>query len=84
MRREFIIDGKNFSDIEGFYTEIEMLLTSGLTWRAGHNLDAFNDLLRGGFGVHEYNEPITLIWKNFKKSSSDLSMKRLNSIMKKC
>lgn len=71
MRKEFIIDGSNFDDIEGFYCEIDKLLTKGLTWKTGHNLDAFNDLLRGGFGVHEYNEPIRLIWKNFKKSSSD-------------
>ncbi len=73
MRREFIIDGKNFYDIEGFYCEIDKLLAKDLTWKTGHNLDAFNDLLRGGFGVHEYNEPILLIWKNYKKSLADFS-----------
>ena len=71
MRREFIIDGSNFSDIEGFYCEIDKLLTKDLSWKTGHNLDAFNDLLRGGFGVHEYNEPIILKWINYKKSLSD-------------
>ena len=75
MRRQFIIDGNNFDDLEGFYCEIDKLLTNGLTWKTGHNLNAFNDLLRGGFGVQEYNEPILLVWKNFKKSSADFGHK---------
>ncbi len=72
MRREFIIDGSNFNDLEGFYCEIDRLLTKDLTWKTGHNLDAFNDLLRGGFGVHEYGEPILLRWINFEKSKQCL------------
>lgn len=40
---------------------MDKVLTKGLTWRIGHNFDAFNDLLRGGFGVHEYGEPIVII-----------------------
>ena len=68
---EFIIDGEKFDDIEGFYCEIDTLLTKNLTWRTGHNLDAFNDILRGGFGVHEYGEPIKIIWTNYKKSRKD-------------
>ena len=75
MRREFIIDGNKFCDMEGFYCEIDRLLTKDLTWKTGHNLDAFNDLLRGGFGVHEYNEPILFIWKNYKKSLKDFGYK---------
>ena len=71
MRKDFIIDGENFDDIEGFYREIDNLLTKDLDWETGHNLDAFNDILRGGFGVHEYGEPIKIIWKNFAKSRKD-------------
>jgi len=71
VRQEIIIDGKNFDDMEGFYCEIEKLLTKDLGWKIGRNLDAFNDVLRGGFGVHEYGEPIKIIWKNFKKSKKD-------------
>ena len=88
MRREIIIDGCRFDDIEGFYCEIDRLLTKDLTWKTGHNLDAFNDLLRGGFGVHEYNEPILLIWKNFKKSSRDFgykaTVKHYEEMLAKC
>jgi len=71
MRREFVIDGNNFCDIEGFYCEIDNLFTKDLDWKTGHNLDAFNDILRGGFGVHEYGEPIKIIWRNFSKSQKD-------------
>lgn len=70
--KTFILDGNNFSDMEGFYSEIDKLLTKNLEWKTGHNLNAFNDLLRGGFNVHEYNEPITIQWINYGKSKKDL------------
>ncbi len=70
--KTFILDGNNFSDMEGFYCEIDKLLTKNLQWKTGHNLNAFNDLLRGGFNVHEYNEPITIRWINYEKSKKDL------------
>ena len=43
--KEIIIDGNNFSDLEGFYCEIDKVLTRNLTWETGHNFAAFNDLL---------------------------------------
>ena len=58
--------------MEGFYCEIDKLLTKNLQWKTGHNLNAFNDLLRGGFNVHDYNEPITIRWINYGKSKKDL------------
>ena len=70
--KEIIIDGNNFSDVEGFYTEIDKLLTRNLDWKTGHNLNAFNDLLRGGFGVHEYGEELHITWINASKSKADL------------
>lgn len=75
MRREFVINGGKFNDIGGFYLEVDILFTKGLDWRTGHNLDAFNDILRGGFGVHEYGEPIKIIWMNFAKSRKDFGYK---------
>ena len=68
----FILDGNNFSNMESFYREIDKLLTKNLQWKTGHNLNAFNDLLRGGFNVHEYNEPITIRWINYGKSKKEL------------
>ncbi len=74
--KTIVIDGDNFSTEEGFYNEIDRVLTSELDWKTGHNLNAFNDLLRGGFCVHEYEEPIELIWKNSRKSKEELNDKR--------
>ncbi|GBG58438.1 hypothetical protein SPFL3102_02160 [Sporomusaceae bacterium FL31] len=70
-KKKIIIDGNRYNDIDGFYDEIDKVLTKGLPWKTGHNLDALNDLLRGGFGVHEYGEPIVIIWENAKKSRDD-------------
>ncbi len=71
--KTIIINGNSFSDSEGFYNEIDKVMTSELTWKTGHNLNAFNDLLRGGFCVHEYEEPIQLIWTNSTKSKAELT-----------
>lgn len=71
-KRIFTIDGNDFSDLEGFFCIIDSLLTKNLPYQTGHNLNAFNDLLCGGFGAHEYGEPITLRWRNYKKSKRDL------------
>lgn len=74
MKKEIIIDGHNFSSPDEFYNEIERVLTKGLDWKIGRNLDAFNDILRGGFGVTEYEEAFKLIWKNSQKSKKDLAL----------
>lgn len=46
----FVIDGRNFDSLEGFYDEVGRSLGTA-AW--GRNLDAFNDILRGGFGTPE-------------------------------
>ena len=66
------INGDNFTDLESFYDEIDRVLTKNLDWQTGHNLDAFNDLLRGGFGVYEYEEPIILKWNRSNESRNKL------------
>ena len=70
-KRVLVIDGNNFDTPEQFYCEVDNVFTRNLDWNTGHNLDAFNDLLRGGFGVYEFQEQITLIWKNSAKSKHD-------------
>ena len=50
MREVFTIYGRRFSNMAGFYNEVERVFTSGLDWKIGRNLNAFNDILRGGFG----------------------------------
>lgn len=79
-RYAYVLDGALFSDLEGFYAEIERLMTDGKV-RTGHNLDAFHDVLRGGFGRHSYGEPIELLWKNFGESRETLGTEKLLQLM---
>lgn len=78
--KTFIIDGNNFTDLEGFYIEIDRLLTKNLNFKTGHNYDAFNDIVRGGFGVFD-NEPITIRWMNYGKSKKDLGDKVILTLL---
>jgi RNAse (barnase) inhibitor barstar len=62
------IDGQNFSTLEELYEEFSRKVIPGAQW--GHNLNAFNDVLFGGFGTPPGG--FTLVWKN-----SDFSRERL-------
>jgi RNAse (barnase) inhibitor barstar len=67
-KRVYEIDGAAFSTLEEFYLEISRKIAPSAGW--GHNLEAFNDILRGGFGTPD--EGFVLRWKN-----SGLSKDRL-------
>ena len=66
------INGNKFSNMKGFYREIESKMTFGLNWKIGRNLNAFNDVLHGGFGVNEVDEKYILKWHRSEKSKSEL------------
>jgi RNAse (barnase) inhibitor barstar len=72
MTKEIIIDGNNFATLTEFYDEVENKLTKGLGWKIGRNLNAFNDVLSGGFGIHDNEEQIKIKWINAGKSKADL------------
>jgi RNAse (barnase) inhibitor barstar len=61
------IDGERFSTLEEFYDEIDRVMPVS-SW--GHNLDAFNDILRGGFGTPD--EGFTIRWRNQSTSRERL------------
>jgi RNAse (barnase) inhibitor barstar len=65
------IDGCDFSNLEEFYDVISRVLIPGAWW--GRNLDAFNDILRGGFGTPD--DGFVLHWKN-----SSVSRQRLGTV----
>lgn len=69
MREVFTIDGRRFSNMAGFYREAEWVFTCGLDWKIGRNLNAFNDILRGGLGRHGYGQPIHIKWLAYEKAS---------------
>ena len=80
-KKKFIINGKKFSDMTGFYNEVQLVLTKKFMG-FGKNLDAFDDILYGGFGKFDENEEIVLIWKNFDKSRKELPKTLLENLIK--
>lgn len=87
-RKKITIDGMHFSTLEEFYDEIDRLLTKDLTWKTGRSMDAFHDLLRGGFGVHEYGEGLDFYWLHAEKSRRDFGYEATalywENILKRC
>ncbi len=68
MKKIYEIDGKDFVNLEDFFQIISHTLIPGAFW--GKNLDAFNDILRGGFGTPD--EGFIIRWNN-----SELSREKL-------
>ena len=81
QRQEFTIDGRRFSSMAGFYDEVEWVFTCGLDWKIGRNLNAFNDILRGGFGRHAYGQPIHIQWLAYEKSVRNLGKETMDTIV---
>ena len=68
MKKEITIDGGSIRDISTFYTEINSVFMHEETWEIAQSLDAFDDLLYGGYGAINGNEPVRLIWSNIEVS----------------
>ena len=81
QRQKFTIDGHRFSNMAGFYDEVEQVFICGLDWKIGRNLNAFNDILRGGFGRHEYGQPIHIQWLAYEKSVRNLGKETMDTIV---
>lgn len=71
-RPALVIDGANFSNISGFYAEINRVFMASEDWHLGESLDGFDDLLHGGYGAAKDAPSFRLVWKNMEKSRSDL------------
>jgi RNAse (barnase) inhibitor barstar len=67
-KQKLHIDGYEFSTLEGFYDQVGLRIIPGAEW--GRNLDAFNDILRGGFGTPE--EGFIFCWDNHELSKRNL------------
>jgi RNAse (barnase) inhibitor barstar len=80
----FEIDGKNFSTLEEFAKEFSSKLNLQIEWNG--NLDAFNDILGGGFGTPD--EGFVIVWKNSSLSKEKLSynetIKQLEKKLERC
>ena len=78
------IDGRTFWTLEEFYEVISRVLVPGADW--GRNLDAFNDILRGGFGTPDGG--FVLRWKNAALSRERLgypeTVRQLRLRLRRC
>lgn len=64
----YTIDGKAFSTIEEFARYFSATVLRDYTWRG--NLNAFNDILRGGFGTPDGG--FVLVWQEHVTSRARL------------
>lgn len=65
----YTLRGERITSLEAFYDEAQEVLCGG--WKGfGRNLDALVDVLRGGFGGHEYGAAIRVVWANFHQSAA--------------
>lgn len=71
----YVLDGTRFETLEEFYDEVSRVLIPGAKW--GRNLDAFNDILRGGFGTPAGG--FVLRWTHSNRSRRRLN--RFNTIV---
>lgn len=84
MTKEYILDGSKITSLEAFYDEVSEILIPGAYW--GRNLDAFNDVLRGGFGTPEGG--FVLRWTHSVVSRANLShpetLRQLEKRLERC
>lgn len=72
LMKKIYINGNCIQDIPSFYAEINRVFMADEEWEIGTSLDAFNDLLYGGFGAIKSDEKIQLLWNNIEESKKAL------------
>ena len=66
--KNYVIDGTAFRTLEEFAAHFSTKVLNGYEWRG--NLDALNDILRGGFGTPDNG--FALIWHDSDVSRENL------------
>lgn len=72
MPKSITINGDLIHDIPSFYEEINRIFMAEEDWKIGNSLDAFDDMLYGGFGIIKANESVQLHWLNSENSRKAL------------
>ncbi|MBA4043287.1 MAG: barnase inhibitor [Erythrobacter sp.] len=84
MLKEYVLDGSKVTSLEAFFDEVSVTLIPGAYW--GRNLDAFNDILRGGFGTPD--EGFVLRWTHSDASRACLgyaeTVRQLEKRLERC
>ncbi|CAG5068079.1 hypothetical protein DYBT9623_00807 [Dyadobacter sp. CECT 9623] len=69
---QLVINGSSVEDIASFYDEINRVFMADENWKIGPSLDAFDDLLYGGFGAIRNAERVEVVWQDIEKSRAAL------------
>lgn len=84
MKKTYILNGNEFSSLEEFAQHFSTVVLTEYRWNG--NLDAFNDILRGGFGTPE--EGFIIRWKNSAVSHKALgyleTVRQLEKKLEQC
>lgn len=72
MVKQLEIEGNSIKDIASFYAEINRVFMVGESWMIGHSLDAFDDLLFGGYGALQGAQSVELVWHHMDHSRKAL------------
>lgn len=75
------LDGRDIRSLNDFYIQTEHKLSNKIDFKTGRNLNAFNDLLWGGFGIHEYGEPLHIVWIFAEESRQSLGCQCFKDII---
>lgn len=82
------IDGNKFSTFEQFLNYMSGMLLDSSYNHSLEGLDAFADVLEGGFGIYAESEEVKIKWKDAKKSKKDLGAEEtviyFNKILENC
>jgi hypothetical protein len=77
MKRRYVLDGSAFSSYEEFAPYFSALVLEDWQWNG--NLDAFNDILRGGFGTPE--DGFVLVWRDHCRSIESLGRQTFDTLV---
>lgn len=84
MAKEYVLDGTKITSLETFYREVSRVLIPDADWV--RNLDAFNDILRGGFGTPP--DGFVLRWTHSATSRANLgypeTVRQLEKRLERC
>lgn len=72
-RLSLTLDG-DVADIAAFYAEVNRVFMAGEGWRLGESLDAFDDMLRGGYGATRGFDAVDLHWRDIERSRHALGV----------
>ena len=77
------IMGQNVADIRSLYDEINRVFMAGEDWNLEQSLDAFNDMLYGGYGAMAGQEPKIIVWQDIEISKMALGVEATREFWQK-